>query len=180
LPARGAHGQDQCRFVVVLTCFVQSKEVFCEARKFPAKFDVFRLKRFMLGPRFDVNRTLQVETDGMHNFFAVGPDLHDGDHVKLLDKLASFRVELPSIRRILLSLVNDHVKHGSDHVKLCVELPCSHEITSNFGRNFLAQTRSSCDSGFAFITCNVSWKRLDLHWSQNSPVVGFCVRTRNL
>ena len=66
----------------MLTCFVQSKEIFCEARKFcakarkfftkarkfPAKFDVFGLKRFMLQPRFDVNQSLQVETDGMHNF----------------------------------------------------------------------------------------------------------------
>jgi len=82
---------------------------------------VFGLKRFMLQPRFDVNQSLQVETDGMHNFFAFGPDLHDGDHVKLHDKLASFRFKLPSIRRILPSLVDDHVK---------------------FAWNFLARTRS--------------------------------------
>src|SRR5215217_7498966 len=56
--------------------------------------------------------------------------------------LASFRFKLPSIRRILLNLVDDHVKHGSEHVKLSLKLPCSDAITSNFAWNFLARTRS--------------------------------------
>jgi len=102
---------------------------FTRAKKFPAKFDVFGLKRFMLKPGFDVNQTLQVEPDGMHNNFESGPDLHDRDHVKLLEKLASFRLKLPSLRRILPSVVDDHVKHDSDHVKFSLELPCSDAIT---------------------------------------------------
>ena len=116
-----------------------------KAKKFPAKFDVFGLRRFMLKPMFDVNQSLQVKTEGMHNFFAVGFDLQNRTHVKLLNKLASFRVELPSIRRILLNLVDDHVKHESehvkhesDHVKLSVKLPYSEAITSNLAWNFLA------------------------------------------
>jgi hypothetical protein len=135
---------------------VQSREAFCKARKFcakagkfftkarkfPAEFDVFRFKRFMLEPSFDVNQSLQVKPDGLHNFFAFGSDLQNRDHVMLLDKLASFDVKLPSIRRILLSLVDDHVKHESDHVKLPLELPCSGAITSNFRWNFLARVRS--------------------------------------
>ena len=61
----------------MLTSFLQSKEVFAQARKFfvkarkfvttvkklPAKFDVFRLKRSLLQPWFDVNQSLQVETE---------------------------------------------------------------------------------------------------------------------
>jgi len=111
----------------------------------------------MLKPGFDVNQTLQVELDGIHNNFESGPDLRDHDHVKFRDKLASFRAELPSLRRILPSLVDDHVKHESDHVKLSLELSCSDAITSNFGLNFLAQTRSRCDPGFAFVTCSFGW-----------------------
>jgi hypothetical protein len=115
----------------------------------------------MLHPGFDVNSFLQVKPHGMHNFFAFGFDLQNGDHVKLLEQLASFRFKLPSIRRILLNLVDDHVKHEPDHVKPSLKLPCSdastsnmNPITSNFAWNFPAQTRSCLDPGFAFVTCN--------------------------
>jgi len=87
---------------------------------------------------------LQVEPGATHDARALGFDLHKGDHVKLFDQLDSFRFELPSIRRILLNLVDDHVKHVpdhvkriADHVKLRVELPCSTAITSNFAWNSL-------------------------------------------
>ena len=89
-PARDAHGRDQGRFAGVLTCFLQSKEVFAQAgklfvkakkfvttvKKFTAKFDVFRLKRSLLQPGFDVNQSLQVEPDGRHNRSASGFNLH--------------------------------------------------------------------------------------------------------
>jgi len=37
-------------------------------------------------------------------------DVHNRDHVKLFELLPSFRRKLPGIRRILLNLVDDHVK----------------------------------------------------------------------
>jgi len=90
--------------------------------------------------------------------------MHGRDHVKLFERLASFRRKLPCVRRILHNLVDDHVKpvfepfkHRRDHVKLRPELPCPDAITSNFLWNFLAQTRSSCDRCFAFVTCNFCW-----------------------
>ena len=45
---------------------------FTKARKFPAKFDVFRWRLDVLEPMFDVNSFLQVKPDGIHNFFAFG------------------------------------------------------------------------------------------------------------
>jgi len=111
-------------------------------KKLPAKFDVFRLRRSLLQPGFDVNQSLQVETDGIHNRSASGSDLHDRAHVKLFDLLTSLRFKLPSIRRMLLNLVDDHVKHVLDHVRLSVKLPCSNAITSNCAWNFLAEKPS--------------------------------------
>jgi hypothetical protein len=106
-----------------------------KAEKFSAKFDVLRLKRVMPAPGLDVNASLQVKTGSLHNSPAFGRDLHNRDHVKLFDSLASFRRKLPCIRRILLNL-------DDDHVKLRAELPCTDAIRSGFVRNFLAQTRS--------------------------------------
>lgn len=70
-------------------------------------------------------------------------DLHNRDHVMLVRLLVSFRLELPGIRRILLNLIDDHVKHGFEHVKLrrdrvklCLELPCLRAITSSFEPSF--------------------------------------------
>jgi hypothetical protein len=54
----------------------------------------------------------------MHDLQAFDRDVYDYDHVTLFDFLLSFRFKLPSIRRILLNLVDDHVKHVFDHVKL--------------------------------------------------------------
>ena len=45
-------------------------------------------------------------------------DLHNRDHVKALALLISFRFKLPGIREILLNLIDDHVKHVFEHVKL--------------------------------------------------------------
>ena len=73
----------------------------------------------------------------MFDWVALGFDLHNRDHVKALPLLISFRFKLPSIRGILLNLIDDHVKHvfehvklRRDHVKLRLELPCSDAITS--------------------------------------------------
>ena len=62
-------------------------------------------------------------------------DVHNHDHVKPLELLISFCFKLPGIRRILLNLINDHVKHESehvklrrDHVKLRRKLPCLRAI----------------------------------------------------
>ena len=58
-------------------------------------------------------------------------DLQNREHVKPLELLMSFRFQLPSIRRILLNLIDHHVKHvfehvklRRDHVKLRRKLPC--------------------------------------------------------
>jgi hypothetical protein len=71
----------------------------------------------------------------MFDCVALSLDLHNRDHVKALELLISFRFRLPGIRRILLNLVDDHVKHvfehvklRGDHVKLCVGLPCLRAI----------------------------------------------------
>jgi hypothetical protein len=93
----------------------------------------------------NVNQSLQVETDSIHEMSAAGLDLQNPDHFMLFEKLDSFRFKLPCIRRILPSLVDDHVKHGSDHVKLRVKHPRSDAITSNLISSFLAQRRARCD-----------------------------------
>ena len=53
-----------------------------KAEKFSAKFDVFRLKRFMLESERDVNASLQVTLGSMHDSSAFGHDLQNRDHVK--------------------------------------------------------------------------------------------------
>jgi len=109
-----------------------------KAEKFSAKFDVFRLKRFMLESELDVNASLQVTTWTMNHSSEFVPDLHNRDHVMLFDSLISFRRKLPCIRRILLNL-------DDDHVKLFAKLLCLKAIKSDFARSFLAQARSSRD-----------------------------------
>jgi len=56
-----------------------------KAEKFSAKFDLFRLKRFMFALGREVNASLQVETGSIHHLSAFGPDLQNGDHVTLID-----------------------------------------------------------------------------------------------
>ena len=85
-----------------------------------------------------MNSSLQVKSGDVFDLFAFDPDLRDRDHVRLFDSLISFRFELSSIWEILPSLVDDHVKHVFDHVRLSLKLPCSDEITSDCARNFLA------------------------------------------
>ena len=103
-----------------------------QAEKFSAKFNTFALKRFMTEGRRNVNASLQVETGSRHNLSAFDHDVHGCDHVKLFDWLASFRRRLPSIRRILLNL-------DDDHVKLSPKLLCSDGIASNFVGHLRAQ-----------------------------------------
>ena len=105
--------------------FARARKFFAKAEKFlisvekiPGKFDVFCLRPSLRQPRFDVNASLHVETCSMHDRLAFDLDVHNRDHVKLFELLTSFRHKLPSIRRILLNLVDDHVKHLSEHVKL--------------------------------------------------------------
>ena len=95
------------------------------AWKMSAKFDVFWLRRFVLHPAFDVNQSLQVETDALLNSAAFVFDLNDRDHVKLFDSQINIRFKLSTIRQTLAHFVDDHVKHGPkrfklkrDHVKL--------------------------------------------------------------
>ena len=64
--------------------------------------------------------------------------MHEHDHVTLIGHRDLLSFQLPYIPRILLNLIDEHVKHGAerfsrrgDHVKLYVELLCSHVITSN-------------------------------------------------
>jgi hypothetical protein len=56
-----------------------------KAGKISRKFNVFRLKHFMLEPGHDVNASLQVKPRSMHNSLEVGLDLQNCDHVKLVD-----------------------------------------------------------------------------------------------
>jgi hypothetical protein len=58
--------------------------------------------------------------------------------------LTSLCFKLSSIRGILLNLIDDHVKHVFEHVKVCSELPCLRAITSNIAGSFRAQARSCC------------------------------------
>jgi hypothetical protein len=115
----------------------KARKSFITAQKIPAKFNVFRLRTSLLWQKLDVNSSLQVKPPSMRDCPAFGFDLHNRDHVRLVRLLLSFRLELPCIRRILLNLIDDHVK-------LCSELPCLSAITSNIAGNFHAQARSSC------------------------------------
>ena len=85
----------------------------------------------MLEAELDVNASLQVKTGSMHDSSAVGRDLQKREHVTLFDSLTSFPRKLPSLRRILLNL-------DDDHVNLRAKLPCSNAITSDFLRSFFA------------------------------------------
>lgn len=51
----------------------------------------------MFEPKRDVNASLQVEHGSIHNLSAVDLDLHNRDHVRLVNWLASFRGKLASI-----------------------------------------------------------------------------------
>ena len=79
----------------------------------------------MLAPEFDVISSLQFKHRGKHDLPASTHELRKGDHVKLVDTLPSILFKLPSIRRILLNL-------DDDHVKLFLKLPCLDAITSDF------------------------------------------------
>ena len=120
-----------------------------KAQKLPAKFDVSYSKLSLLEPELDVNASLQVETGRPHDVRAFDPDLQNRDHVLLFDLLISLRFKLPCIRRILLNLVDDHVKHVFDlsllranRVELSLKLPCSEEILSNICPSFPCKSRS--------------------------------------
>lgn len=146
MPAPEARVQDQFMFCPRADMFSAKARKFLakawkfliSAQKIFAKFNTIRLRPSKLQSGFDVNSFLQVETFGIHNCSAFSSDLQACDHVKLFDSLASFPFELSSSQRILPRIVNDHVKHLSelsvprrDHVKLCLELPCSDRITSD-------------------------------------------------
>jgi hypothetical protein len=107
---------------------VKARKFFISAQKIPAKFNVFCLRRYLFESEFDVYSTLQVKPRGMFDCFAFSLDLHNRDHVKPLELLTSFCFELPCIRGILPNLIDDHVKHGFEHVKHRRKLPCSDAI----------------------------------------------------
>ena len=71
--------------------FARAGKCLPKAEKFAGKFDVFRLKHFMLATGRDVNASLQVKTRSMRDTSAFGPDLHKSDRVTLFDPLASIR-----------------------------------------------------------------------------------------
>jgi len=99
------------------------------AQKILAEFNTIRFRRSVLQSGFDVNSSLQVETGNVFDSLAFDSDLHNHDHVTLFDLRISFSFKLSSTRRILLNLVDDHVKHVFDHVKLSRKLPCTNAIT---------------------------------------------------
>ena len=128
--------------------FAKAKKFSPTAGKIPAKFDVFCSRRSVLHSALDVNSFLQVKDDDMHDRSAPGSDLQNRDHVRLFEKLDSFRSKLLSIRQVLPNLVDDHVKLRPDHVKLCLELSCSGAIrvkviaVASFNRQLCRQPTS--------------------------------------
>ena len=129
-------------FSLARVCLLPSKEVsyrarksLAKAKKIPAKFDVYRSRTSLLLRKRDVNSSLQVKTRSMLDSAAFDPDLQGRDHVTQRALRIRFGFQLPSIRGILPSF-------AEDHVKLRLELPCFSAITSSFVLNFLAQTRS--------------------------------------
>ena len=68
--------------------------------------------------QFDVYLSLQVKSRSMFDCVAFSFDLHDSKHVKPSELLISFCFKLSSIRGILLNIIDDHVKHVFEHVKL--------------------------------------------------------------
>jgi hypothetical protein len=146
LPAREAPGRDQFMFTLAADMFSgRARKFVTAAQKIFAEFNAIRFSGSVLQSGLDVNSSLQVETGNVFDSLAFDSDLHNHDHVTLFDSRISFRFELSSSPRILPNLVNDHVRHAFDHVKLSRKLPCTNAITSDFDRNFLAQTRSSHD-----------------------------------
>ena len=114
---------------------VKARKFLIIAQKILAKFNVFCLRRSLLERGFDVDSSLKIKSRSMFDCVAFSFDLHNRDHVKPLELLISFRFKLSSIRRILLNLIDDHVKHvfehvklRRDHVKLRLKLPCSGAI----------------------------------------------------
>ena len=86
-----------------------------------------------------MHSSLQVEFRSMFDCMVFSFDLHNRDHVKVFELLISFRFKLGGIRGTLPNLIDDHVKHvfehvklSRDHVKLCLELPCLRAITPSF------------------------------------------------
>jgi hypothetical protein len=96
----------------------KARKFFITAQKSRAEFNAFCLRRSLLEFGFDVHSSLQVKPCTMFDCVAFSFDLHNRDHVKPLALLISFRFKLSGIRRILLNLIDDHVKHVSEHVKL--------------------------------------------------------------
>lgn len=80
----------------------------------------------------DVNTSLQVKTERRFDWAASILDLHGRDHVMQRALRITFGFKLPGIRELLPNLLDDHVKHGFEHVELCAELPCFRVITSSF------------------------------------------------
>jgi hypothetical protein len=133
LPAPDAHGRDQFMFALAAGMFSgKARKFVTTAQKILAEFNTIRIRRSVLQSGLDVNSSLQVETGNMFDSLAFDRDLRDHDHVRLFDSRSSFRSELSSSRRILPNLVDDHVKHAFDHVKLSRKLPCANAITSDF------------------------------------------------
>ena len=113
-----------------------------KAKKLPAKFNVYCSRTSLLWPRLNVNSCLHVKNGSMLDLSALSLDLHSRDHVMQRALRNRFGFKLPGIRRILPNLVDDHVKHGFEHVKLLLKLPCSNAITSDSAWNFPASARS--------------------------------------
>jgi hypothetical protein len=110
----------------------RARKSLAKAKKIPAKFDVYRSRTSLLLRKRDVNSSLQIKTRSMLDSAAFDPDLQGRDRVAQRALRIRFGFQLPSIRRILPSLAEDHVKHRFEHVKLCVELPCVRAITLRF------------------------------------------------
>ena len=97
---------------------VKARKLLIIAQKTLAKFNVFCLRRSLLEFGFDVHSSLQVKPRSMFDCVAFSFDLHNRDYVKPLEFLIGFCFRLSCIRRILLNLIEDHVKHRR-------ELSCS-------------------------------------------------------
>ena len=117
---------------MVQTCFVECKKVFDYSSEVSRRVQRDSPQASVLQSGSDVNSSLQVESGNVFDSLAFDSDLHNHDHVTLFDLLISFRFELSSRRPILPNLVDDHVKHAFDHVRLSRKLPCANAITSDF------------------------------------------------
>ena len=63
----------------------KARKFWTKAKKFSAKFNVFRSKRVKPERGRDVNASLQVKTDCLHNLSSFDHDLQNRDRVKLVD-----------------------------------------------------------------------------------------------